>query len=73
MSIFTIFTRPPAERTTFSSVGVSCLQGPHQVAQKSTRTGRVREASTTSFMKVFWSPSMIMAAPSPPARMGSDR
>ena len=70
MSIFTSFTRPPAERTTFSRVGVSCLQGPHQVAQKSTRTGRVREASTTSFMKVFWSPSTIMAASSPPAADG---
>ena len=62
MSIFTSFTRPPAARTTFSSVGVSCLHGPHQVAQKSTTTGTVREASMTSRMKVFWSPSTIIPA-----------
>ena len=62
MSIFTSRTRPPAARTTFSSVGVSCLQGPHQVAQKSTSTGTSREAATTSCMKVFWSPSLIMSA-----------
>src|SRR3954469_24637894 len=62
MSILTSFTRPPAAFTTFSSVGVSCLQGPHHVAQKSTRTGTWREASTTSCMNVFWSPSMIMLA-----------
>ena len=42
MSILTSRTRPPAARTTFSSVGVSVLQGPHQVAQKSTRTGTSR-------------------------------
>ena len=60
MSILTSFTRPPAALTTFSSVGVRVLQGPHQVAQKSTSTGMVREASMTSAMKVFWSPSTIM-------------
>ena len=61
MSILTSLTRPAAALTTFSSVGVSVLQGPHQVAQKSTSTGIVREASMTSAMKVFWSPSTIMA------------
>ncbi len=65
MSIFTIFTRPPAARTTFSNVGVSCLHGPHQVAQKSTSTGTVREASMTSRMKVFWSPSMMVPGGAP--------
>ena len=62
MSILTSLTRPPAARTTFSRAGVSCLQGPHQVAQKSTRTGISRDASMTSCMKVFWSPSTIMLA-----------
>ena len=40
---------------------MSVLQGPHQVAQKSTSTGSEREASITSAMKVFWSPSTIMS------------
>ena len=61
MSILTSLTRPPAAFVTFSSVGVSCLQGPHQVAQKSTMTGTAREASTTSCMKVAWVPSTIIA------------
>ena len=39
-------------RTTFSRMGVSCLQGPHQGAQKSTSTGTWREASITSLAKV---------------------
>jgi hypothetical protein len=62
MSILTSLMRPPAALTTFSSVGVRVLQGPHQVAQKSTRTGIFCEASMTSVMKVFWSPSTIMFA-----------
>ena len=52
MSILTSLTRPPAALVTFSSAGVSCLHGPHQVAQKSTSTGILRDASTTSCMKV---------------------
>jgi hypothetical protein len=39
MFILTSLTAPFAARTTFSSTGVSCLQGPHQGAQKSTSTG----------------------------------
>jgi hypothetical protein len=34
-------------------MGMSCLHGPHQGAQKSTRTGVLADASTTSVMKVF--------------------
>ena len=34
--------------TSFSKTGVSCLQGPHQGAQKSTRTGVDFDFSTTS-------------------------
>jgi hypothetical protein len=49
----TSFTLPFAARTTFSIAGVSVLQGPHHGAQKSTRTGRVRDSSITSFMKVW--------------------
>src|SRR6185437_16104861 len=43
------------------------LHGPHQVAQKSTRTGTVRDASTTSFMKVYCVASTIMLAAAGPA------
>lgn len=39
MFIFTSFTLPPAARTAFSMIGVNCLHGPHQGAQKSTSTG----------------------------------
>ena len=34
--------------TTCSKIGVNCLQGPHQGAQKSTITGMVLDFSTTS-------------------------
>ena len=39
MFILTSFTLPCEAATTFSSTGPSCLQGPHQGAQKSTSTG----------------------------------
>ena len=41
MSILTSRTAPLASFTAFSSAGPSVLQGPHQVAQKSTITGTV--------------------------------
>ncbi len=75
MSIFASFTLPLAARTAFSRTGVSCLQGPHQVAQKSTSTGWCLESSMTSFMKdcvvtSLISPSMAAgAAISPPCSM----
>ena len=50
--ILTSRTAPRAAFTTFSSTGVSCLQGPHQGAQKSTITGTLRDASITSATKV---------------------
>src|SRR4029079_6091207 len=56
---FTRRTLPPCARTTFSMMGVSCLQGPHQGAQKSTSTGTWREASMTSAMKERVSLSLI--------------
>ena len=68
MSIFTRRTRPPAARVTRSSAGVSCLHGPHHVAQKSTRTGTVRDASITSAMKLCWSPSRITTSRSAGSR-----
>src|SRR5215510_2627668 len=52
MLILTSRTLPFCARTTFSRMGVSCLQGPHQGAQKSTRTGTWREASSTSLAKL---------------------
>src|ERR1700761_4952795 len=57
-SILTSLTAPLAASTAFSSAGPSCLQGPHQVAQKSTITGWSREASITSAMKVASDPSL---------------
>src|SRR3569833_4424318 len=52
MLIFTIFTAPSAALTAASSCGPRVLQGPHQGAQKSTITGVVRLASSTSAAKV---------------------
>ena len=57
-------TPPLAAVTAFSSSGVSCLHGPHHVAQKSTSTGCVIDAVITSSRKVaevtslmrFWGP-----------------
>src|SRR5712671_611140 len=65
--ILTSLTAPLAERTAFSRIGVSCLQGPHHGAQKSTRTGCRRDSSSTSFLKVcvvvsLTRPSAVAAA-----------
>src|SRR5947207_289538 len=60
-SILTRRTLPLAAATAFSRVGVNCLQGPHQVAQKSTITGVSREASITSAMKLASEPSLIQS------------
>src|SRR5262249_23976453 len=49
--ILTSLTLPFAALTAFSRTGVSCLHGPHQGAQKSTRTGWCLDSSMTSFMK----------------------
>src|SRR6185295_16815269 len=51
MFILTSLTLPLAFLTTFSRIGVSCLQGPHQGAQKSISTGWRFDSSMTSFMK----------------------
>ena len=51
MLSLTSLTAPFAARTAFSRIGVSCRQGPHHGAQKSTSTGTSREASITSRMK----------------------
>src|SRR5688572_2823925 len=59
MFILTSFTLPLAARTTFSMMGVSCLQGPHQGAQKSTSTGWRLDSSMTSLMKVWVVVSLI--------------
>jgi hypothetical protein len=67
MSTLTSRTAPRASRTAFSIAGPSCLQGPHQGAQKSTMTGTSCEASITSAMKFCVSLSLITAAPAPAA------
>ncbi len=71
MLILTRRTLPPCARTTFSRMGVSCLQGPHHGAQKSTSTGTLRDASSTSLAKVaavaflMMSPSAAVCAAAP--------
>src|SRR5215475_7348990 len=62
MSILTSFTAPLASRTTFSIIGCSVLHGPHHGAQKSTITGTVREASSTSLANLVWSLSLMRSA-----------
>src|ERR1044071_5162777 len=51
MFILASLTLPFVAFTAFSRTGVSCLQGPHQGAQKSTSTGWSLDSSITSFMK----------------------
>src|SRR5712691_7247813 len=53
LSILTSLTLPLAALTAFSSTGVSCLQGPHHPAQKSTSTGWRLDSSITSLTKVW--------------------
>src|SRR4029077_10638361 len=62
MLILTSLTAPLAALTTFSMAGWSCLQGPHNGAQKSTITGTVREASSTSLANLVWSLSLMRSA-----------
>ncbi len=42
---------PPNSSASFSRVGFNVTQGPHHVAQKSTRTGVVFDFSITSELK----------------------
>src|SRR5713101_6525734 len=62
MLILTSFTAPLAAFTTFSMAGCNCLHGPHHGAQKSTITGMVREASSTSLANLVWSLSLMRSA-----------
>ena len=63
MLIFTSATLPSASRTVLSRIGASCLQGPHQGAQKSTITGVWCDASITSAAKLWVVASFGPAAP----------
>src|SRR5438874_1775529 len=67
MFSLTMRTAPLTPRTTLSSIGPSCLQGPHHGAQKSTMTGWSNEASTTSAMKFAVVTSLTAAAAPAPA------
>ncbi len=49
---FATISLPSYSFAIFSRVGPSIMQGPHQLAQKSTRTGVVFDFSITSFSKV---------------------
>ena len=71
MFILTSLTLPLAALTTFSRIGVSCLQGPHQGAQKSTSTGWRFDSSITSFTKAWVVVSLMSRRrprPRPPRR-----
>src|SRR5690348_17164505 len=53
-SILASVNAPPYSPASFSRIGPSVLHGPHQVAQKSTSTGVVSEACSTSVSKLAW-------------------
>ena len=62
MFILVSLTLPLAAFTAFSMIGVSCLQGPHHGAQKSTSTGWRLDSSITSFMKLCVVTSLTTSA-----------
>src|SRR5579883_2855215 len=72
--ILTSLTLPPAAATAFSSAGANCLQGPHQGAQKSTKTGCLVEATSTSSRNDAVVTSLTAAPPcvGPPAIIRSN-
>ncbi len=70
MFILTSLTLPPADFTTFSSKGPSCLQGPHQGAQKSTSTGWRADSATTSAPKLAVVAVLTRPASSPASAPG---
>src|SRR5690348_14634991 len=53
-SVMSCVNAPPYSPASFSRIGPSVLHGPHQVAQKSTSTGVVSEACSTSVSKLAW-------------------
>ena len=65
MFILTRVTLPLESATAFSSTGASCLQGPHQGAQKSTRTGWRVDAANTSALKDAVVTSFTLTAGAP--------
>src|SRR5690606_7311323 len=58
--IFTSTTWPASSCSNRSSTGASARHGPHQGAQKSTRTGVRWEAASTSTSKFCWVTSIIV-------------
>ena len=71
MFILTSLTLPLAAFTAFSRIGVSCLHGPHQGAQKSISTGWRFDSSITSFTKV-WVVVSLISPSAAGARAGRD-
>ena len=53
-SILASLKRPAYSASSFPAPGPSDLQGPHHGAQKSTSTGTVIEAATTSASKILY-------------------
>jgi hypothetical protein len=62
---------PSSSMASFSSTGVSCLQGPHHSAQKSMTTGVESDRSSTSVWNVASVTSMMTAAPPGPDLVGA--
>jgi len=62
-SILTSLKRPAYSVSSFSRMGPSDLQGPHQGAQKSTSTGIFIEAATTSASKFSTVTSIMVFGP----------
>src|SRR5215212_11064059 len=70
VSIFTKVTLSPCCRASSSIIGDTCLQGPHQSAQKSTMTGlsdfsttSLKVASVTSATAPMESPLLQLSVP----------
>ena len=57
---------PPSAATSLSRIGVSCLHGAHQPAQKSRTTGTVIERATTSVSKFASVTSTTVVDSAPP-------
>src|SRR5690242_7726097 len=71
VSILASSSLPARAATARSSTGVSCRQGPHQAAQKSTTTGTLCERSRTAVWNVLSVTSMSLMVASGFARPGA--
>ena len=66
MSTLASTQSPAASLASFSSTGLSCLQGPHHSAHRSRMTGAERDRSTTSTLNVSSVTSITLPPGEPP-------